>query len=76
MYGIPCYKYSLISNGIKPDDVDKCMSWAFGDNFGTISIIGSHVIFNNKHPECEQINGYDRIETGYEKIARSYLAQI
>ena len=66
------YEYILISVGVPAQDVEHCMEWAFGDGYGSMSIVGSHNVWNKRHGDLLVLHGHDILYESIKKIGRLY----
>lgn len=67
------YKKNLKEAGVLEEECKACMEWAFGDGFGSMPIINSHLVWNERHGDIFILFGYENIEEGIKRIGRAYL---
>lgn len=65
---------TLTDEGVKEEDIEKCMTWAFGEGYGDTLIDESLAKWEKLHPELSfLIRGTDEMLFGIRLIARAYL---
>ena len=68
------YKIILKKYGIKEENADEVMEWAFGEFWDIMDIRVIHLSFNNNHPELPPMKGKGLlISEGLRIVAEHWL---
>lgn len=66
------YQNSLLKAGVNPEDFDRCMAWAFGDDWKDLPMAGSDHQWNKLHEEIFTIYPFDDIDSTFVKIGKAW----
>lgn len=64
---------ALSAGGVPESEHEACLAWAFGPTFGSMALISSADIWNQRHSDLFVILGSDSMIESIEKIGRAYM---
>lgn len=66
------WEKALFESGIRVEDINECMRWAFGEGWESRNIYGSHLLWNELHPDLFKLNDTDVLVDSLKRIAAEY----
>ena len=67
------YEHWLTVAGVPAEEIDKCMAWAFGENWGSVALYTLDELWNERHSDIFVMRGSDLIYESTIRIGRAYM---
>jgi len=74
--GFLSYELALMEAGVPTSNLEDCMRWAFGEDWGILRIQQIDEVWNSRHDDLFQIPGTELIITAFEKIGKAYIKEV